>query len=358
LLILDNVDTPQAAQALEDLLPQLQGGHVLVTSRMSNWSEGVEPLELDVLTADDSVAFLLERTNGRRRAAATDEAAARVLANELGGLPLALEQAGAFVAKLRVSLAEYLRRWREREAKVREWHDEKLMKYPRSVAVTWDATFEQLEASARALLRLLSWLAPEPVPRALLETETAKRALKTGVEALRASGELPQADPDKADTEDALAPLASFSLAKWESGNDAFRIHRLGQEVTRERLPADPHELWLRAALAVVNNYLLGDPPPDDVCAWPRWEPVRPHAAAVIAAADVASISEPTGRLMNQLGLLLKTQCVWGEAARLIRRALSVAENGFGPSIRTWPLPSTIWRSCSRSRTGWWRRSR
>src|SRR4051794_21202074 len=74
LLILDNVDTPEALEAAEALLGRLIGGHVVMTSRLSNFPAQVEPLELDVLSEDDATTFLLDRTTGRRRAAADDAA--------------------------------------------------------------------------------------------------------------------------------------------------------------------------------------------------------------------------------------------------------------------------------------------
>jgi hypothetical protein len=161
LLILDNVDSEDAAQAIEHLLPRLQRGHALLTSRLTHW-HGAEPLALDVLAEADVVAFLLERTAGFRSVTPQDEAATLALARELGGLALALEQAGAYIQHLHCALSEYLERWRRQEARVREWFDARLMQYPRSVAVTWETTLTQLDASARALLQLLAWLAPDP----------------------------------------------------------------------------------------------------------------------------------------------------------------------------------------------------
>lgn len=49
LLILDNVDMPGAAQAVTQLLPQLHSGRVLITSRLSDWGDGVQSLPLDTL---------------------------------------------------------------------------------------------------------------------------------------------------------------------------------------------------------------------------------------------------------------------------------------------------------------------
>ena len=65
-LIFDNVDSPAAAAEVERLLASLQGGHVLITSRLSDWSGSVQPLELDVLAAPDAADFLLQRTQGKR----------------------------------------------------------------------------------------------------------------------------------------------------------------------------------------------------------------------------------------------------------------------------------------------------
>ena len=100
LLIVDNVDTEDAASEVERLLAKLRAGHVLITSRIANWSAGVEPLELYVLAAADATAFLLERTPHRRRAA-DDPSAAAAVASELGCLALGLEQAGAYIDWLR-----------------------------------------------------------------------------------------------------------------------------------------------------------------------------------------------------------------------------------------------------------------
>ncbi|MCP3972748.1 MAG: tetratricopeptide repeat protein, partial [Rhodobacteraceae bacterium] len=162
LLILDNVDTPEAATAVDRLLPSLQEGHVLITSRRTDWGNSIGALALDTLDDADAVAFLLEKTD-RRTATDTDGETARVLARTLGGLALALEQAGAFINKKRIGLGEYQRRWERHEAKLRHWHDAR--DYPHSLAITWETSFAQLSPAAQALLNLLSWFAPEPVPR-------------------------------------------------------------------------------------------------------------------------------------------------------------------------------------------------
>jgi hypothetical protein len=306
LLILDTVDTPSAAAAAENLLSRLHGGHILITSRLSDWSGGVETRELEVLSPEASAVFLLERTEQRRRKTATDSEDARNLAGELGGLALALEQAGAFIHQNRSSLDDYLKRWCAQDDKVRQWFDARLMKYPRSMATTWNTTFEQLTPGAADLLKKLSWMAPDPIPRIILRGRELVEASSFGLE-------------------DALAELANYSLAKLEADGARFRIHRLVREVTRQRQTEAEQNATLKGALELTDAAAPRDP--DDVRTWAVWDPLRRHVEAVTTYADKHGISDPTARLMSQLALLLFTKALHSEAEPLMRRALEIILN-------------------------------
>ena len=304
LLILDNVDTEDAAREAETLLARLNAGHVLITSRLSNWGAGVEPLELHVLAEADAVAFLLERARNRRKSN-DDAASARTISHELDGLALALEQAGAYIDKLRLTFAEYLARWQAKRPEVLGWHDQRLMKYPASVAVTWLTTFAQLSEPERLLLGILSYLAPEPIPLGLFDTKPMTAAID--------------------EPRDHLAGLAGYSLVRFE-GSDAVLVHRLVQETGRQK---DKGSEALRIALEAVNALVPFDP--DDVRTWPVWTPLAPHALAVAHRSDAAGITDPTARLMNQLGLYLRMRSQHDEAERLYRRSLAIDERSYGP---------------------------
>jgi tetratricopeptide (TPR) repeat protein len=308
LLILDNVDTAQAAGEAQRLLAALRAGHVLLTSRLSDWGAGVEPLELHVLAEADAVAFLLERTRNRRRKP-DDPATAAAIARELDGLALALEQAGAYIDKLRLSFAEYLRRWQERRAEVLRWHDARLMGYPASVAVTWETTFAQLNEPERRLLGVLAWLAPEPIPLTLFESGPLTAAV--------------------AEARDALAGLAGYSLARFAAEEDTVVVHRLVQEITRGRTPEADRTSRLQVALNAVNALAVDRP--WDVRTWGVWTPLAPHAEAVTRSADAAGLAGPTARLMNALALYGQARGQFRAAEPLYRRALAIDERSYGP---------------------------
>lgn len=149
LLILDNVDTEEAAKAVQGMLARLsRAGKVVITSRLSNWEGGVEKLALAVLSVDAAADYLQEQTEGGsnkqggRRKQADDAAQAQVLAVELGQLALALEQAGAYIVSYQSTFAGYLEERRQRHDRVLEWFDEWIMMYPRRVAITWQTLFD------------------------------------------------------------------------------------------------------------------------------------------------------------------------------------------------------------------------
>jgi len=262
-----------------------------------------------VLSVDDAAAFLLERTERRRQKTPDDAATARQLAGDLGQLALALEQAGAYVAKLGISFFRYRELWRDNWDKVAGWSDERITKYPRAVAVTWQTSVNQLTPTGRRLLEWLAWFAPEPIPNFLLE--------------------VPVPDVAGDDLADALANLADYSLARRDPDKQEFIVHRLVQEVTRRGLAEQERRRRLVEALAWTDMAFAGDP--KDVRTWPSLDPLAPHAKVVIEYADRCEISEPTARLINQLGLLLQMKARYAEAEPLLRRALAIAEAGYGP---------------------------
>jgi tetratricopeptide (TPR) repeat protein len=313
LLILDNVDSEDAAQAVDALVAHLLGGHVLLTGRLARWGAGIEALDLDVLMEADAAEFLLTRTKGKGRPTPEDEGLAVTLARELGFLPLALEQAGAYIAERRLTFAAYLEEWHSRHDQVLTWFDPRVSHYPASVAVTWQTSFDRLSASARRLLERLAWLGPEPIPETLLDVPVPEL-------------------PEESNPRDALVELTSYSLVTQDGETPSFTVHRLVQDVTRRslRIGTDEESLMeaLSGALRWVNAAFIGDP--GDVRTWPTLDPLAPHARAVVAHADADGIIEPTARLMNELAQLLDAKSLLSEAEPLKVRVVTILESSLG----------------------------
>jgi hypothetical protein len=149
-VLYDNVTAPDH---IADLLPSA-GARVLITSRFSDWSELAEEVALDVLPPDEAIA-LLESRAGRK-----DAAGAKVLAEALDRLPLALDHAAAYCKRTQMRFADYA-------TKVSSLIDAvpRGAGYPRSVAATFDLAITEAVRNAQRQKR--SWrISPSARPRA------------------------------------------------------------------------------------------------------------------------------------------------------------------------------------------------
>jgi len=268
LVVFDNV--PDLA-AVEAFLPPAGPGRVLVTSQSQHWPPGWA-VQVPVLDAGVAAQFLTARTGD------TDQDAALELAGELGGLPLALEQAAAYMQASGTPLARYLALFRDRQ------HDllarGQAAGHREHVAATLGLAVSRLEHDAPAaagLLRLLAVLAPEPVPLGLLlGAASAAPRLDAGTETGEALGSL-LGDPVAAG--DAVAALRRYSLAG-QAGEGLVQVHRLVQAVTRAQLTAGQAWQWQRAAAVLVEAAIPADTSLPG--AWSACALLLPHARAVL----------------------------------------------------------------------------
>ncbi|HEY9419801.1 MAG TPA: TIR domain-containing protein [Thermoanaerobaculia bacterium] len=291
LLILDNVDDKEAAKAVTEILPFLANGHVLITSRVREWPPNIKRQPLEILTLDEAQRFLLQRTQEDRHLADDDPAQAISLAQELGGLPLALEQAGAYIAHNQMSFAAYLESWRNEREEVLAWYDPTTMQYPASVAATWQATFHHLSPTAAAILRLTAHLAPEPIPQDMFEK--GEDLVREAVELL--CEEIGQ-KADSGSVKDGIAELATYSMINRKG--TSFTVHRLVREVIRTRISEKRRKDWTEKSLRVVNRFIVLDV--DDIRTWLVWKILDLHALEAIDWALRSGTTDPAVQLMCQ----------------------------------------------------------
>lgn len=321
LLIIDNVDEPAAAAAVVAFLHQvsLGHGHVLITSRVSEWGHMVEPLELDLLSLDAAKELLLESTQRRARRAEEEEALTRLADEQLGCLSLALVQAAAYIDEHRIGFAGYSALFEKEAAKLLAKLGASAVRnlcYPLPVALTWQTTFAQLSDVGKLLLDMLAWLSIEPIPRDLLAV-------------------WPQADT--IDLEEGLAELTRYSFVHWEAENSAFTVHRLVAQVTRENMDDSARDRALDALfpwIYDVNPEMYAG----DVRCWPQMLPLLPHALLLLDRTKDYGPYPRQACLYDEYATLLRWLARYSEAEPLYRRALAIEELSFGsdhPNVAT-----------------------
>lgn len=322
LLILDSVDTEEAVLAANEILPRLETGHVLLTSRRRLWPPEIQMESLDTLAREEATQLLLDRTAKGRTPAPDDSEQALRLAERLDGLPLALEQAAAYIVHHQTSFAKYLESWQRESDEVLSWYDPTVMKYPASLAVTWEKTFHHLGLTASAILHLSSYIAPDPIPEDMFEKNVSLVEEAIG---LLSDERTRRVAPQS--VKNAFSEMEAYSIITRQEGT--FTVHRMVQEVVRVRIPGRRRE-WINKILKIVDQFVPGDP--NDVRTWPVWDLLRPHVGQVIKYAIHVGLTDPTWRLLAALGALLHAKSLYTEAEPLMRQALEIEETLFGPN--------------------------
>ncbi len=306
LLVYDNAESPAR---LEKLTPRA-GAHVLITSRCQDWHKKARELSVDVFSEETALEFLMAEAHGAAQRPAETRAAAARLAQDLGRLTLALAIARAHAWSMGWSFEQY----RGHLAQMLDREQTKGVDYPRSIAATFTLAIEKAEATSTKavwLLAIAAFLAPDRIPLNIV-TEDVMSEIEKG---------------------EAVAALAEVSLVTRETlddGSPAISAHRLVLEVARRRLGEGSVQM---AALAtrLVSDAYPNDP--RDIRNWPACRRLQTHAGAVLASApDAGETAGKTSRLLNQYAAHLKARAEFTQAEPLMRRALAIDENSFGPN--------------------------
>ena len=263
LLIFDNAPDPAG---LRPWLPS-GAGHVLITSRNPAWGGLGLRIEIDTLPRSEAAELL------RWHVAGLDEDLAFEMASELGDLPLALEQAAAYMEETGVDAASYLTRFRRRREMFLD--KGKVTAYGGTVDTAWSLAMDQLSKENRAavqLLQLCALLAPEPIPLTLFSEHATflPNPLRSSL-----SGTDPEGEVDRL-----VKSIRAYSLVS-RTGN-TVRLHRLVQSVVRFQLSEED-----RAVARKTVSSLLGAATPSDnsdPATWPAWAALGPHLKYVATA--------------------------------------------------------------------------
>jgi tetratricopeptide (TPR) repeat protein len=271
LLVFDNADQP------EDISEFIPGGtgNVLITSRNHRWQGRADTIPVNVFSRAESTDFLAMRVPG-----GVSEAEADRLAEELGDLPLALEQAGALQAETGMSVDDYLRLLKEQPSELMA--EGNAPEYPRSMTAAWKLSVSTLSRQlpqAMDFLRCCAFFGPEPIPRDVFRS--GPRARETHVSELLADPIL---------LARVIRELGRYALVKID--RRTIQVHRLIQALLRDELSREEQAAYQHEAHLILATGAPVDP--DDEDAWPRYTALLPHVTAANTA--LASCHDPTVR--------------------------------------------------------------
>ena len=272
-LVVDNLDELEMSREMRKLLTghwkHVARGHIIITTRREVSEVGEDTgideqccIDLKCLTEEEGIYFLRKRT-GKDEGEDND---LRELVRELGGLPLALDQAGAYIRWVKQSVKEYVKKYRKQKLLLLKKKKAQLFvenTSPERLAVhtTWTLNFHHISHISKEMelgefpirfMQVCAFYGPDDIPY-----ELVNEGLKEDCSSAEESGLWDQAA--------IVSLLTNFSLfQRFES--ESFSVHRLVQEVIRSQIEKEQTELVLSRAVCVLHHALKNTRSPAEVC--------------------------------------------------------------------------------------------
>ncbi|KAL9957641.1 hypothetical protein ACROYT_G034562 [Oculina patagonica] len=273
-LVVDNLDELEMSADMRKLLTghwkQAARGHIIITTRREATEIGEETgieenfcIELKCLTEEEGMQFLRTRT-GR---AGDEDSDIRELVKELGGLPLALDQAAAYIRCVRQPIKEYVKKYKKQKLillkKKKARHlVENTSPERLAIHTTWLLNFDHISEISKEMdlaetptlvMKVSAFLGPDDIPYELIN------------EGLNKDDDT-EAVSDLWDQAEIVSLLTKFSLFQ-RYGTHSFSVHRLVQEVIRSEMKKEQSELSvLSCAVRVLQRALANTRSPAEVC--------------------------------------------------------------------------------------------
>src|SRR5579859_7250042 len=322
LLILDNADE---LDILPAFLPPRLGGHVIITTRAAAPGRFAQRLLVETFPQAQGILFLLRRTGlipldaDASQASPEDQTVVELITQEVGGLPLALDQIGAYLETTGSSLAAYWQLYQQHRVDLLKDYRGMLVDHP-PIATTWSlsiARVEERNPAAVDLLRLCAYLSPDAIGEDILIQ--GADTLPSALSAVVANGYL---------LDQAIEALRAYSLITRDAQAKALAVHRLIQTVVRDSLPTETQKQWMQSVVALINQAFLDVEFPS----WPQCEHCLPHALLCAQWIKQGQIETPASmHLLDQLGYYLTLRGRYGEAEPFLLQSLSIHEQQLGP---------------------------
>lgn len=323
LLIFDNLED---LGLLDEFLPSPFRGHILLTTRVQATGTRAQALAIETMTPDEGTSLLLRRAkliapHGEALDTSTEEyQRAREISEMMGGLPLALDQAGAYIEETACGLEEYLARYRQQKEVFLQRRGSLDEHEP--VATTWSLSFEKVartNAGASALLNFLAFLAPDAVPIEILARGGA--ALEEPLATVAAQPSL---------LDEAIRDLRRYSLIQRSPATNSLSLHRLVQVSLLHMMTREEQR---RRAVSTVHA-LSAVFPSGEFETWQQCERLLPQALmAVELARQWNIVSLEAARLTRRVANYVRNRSRVTQAAALFQQALALLEDAPGATL-------------------------
>lgn len=318
LLVFDNADT---LDEITKYLPRWGNGQIIITSRTKNWGNITRLIHnLEVFEASEAESFLRKKLMVKGVSSTIglniyEEKQLPDLALLLGYLPLALEQAGSYIAT-GGSVSEYMDFFKHCNKEILR-KGKPYYESQDTVDTTWDISFQRVNNKSRFayfLMNIFSFCAADDIPYELLLS--VEEVLMTHFN----EKTIPLLLADARNT------LNNYSLININIDKNSIYINRLVQAVIRNNLVPDIERMYttIQMALCIVLEKFISY----RISTNEKHKSSRllPHALEISKYADEFNVSpEMNIKLMLEIGLYLWMLPQYYESKKIFINALAVA---------------------------------
>ncbi len=323
LLILDNVEE---LEIIDEFVPPAVKGHILLTTR-AQATGTVNSIGILEMETEEGALFLLRRSKVIKPdamledASESDRAQAREISETVDGLPLALDQAAAYIEETRCGLTRYLELYWARRADLLKRRGTFAKDHPESVTTTFSLSFEKVEKAnpaAADLLRLCAFLHPDDIPEEIFTEDPSDLGLVRQPIAI-----------DPLILDEAIGELLKYSLVRRDFDAKMLSVHRLVQAVMKDGMDEATQRVWAERTVQILAYTL---PDVEQFSTWQRWQRYLIHALVctiLIRLWKVFSIE--ASHLVNQVGYYIQQAYArYKEAESLYTLGLTIDLQIFG----------------------------
>jgi tetratricopeptide (TPR) repeat protein len=329
LLIWDNMED---LRVLDRFLPSVRSGAILITTRCQTLGTLARGIDLVPMEPEEAMLFLLRRAKllspeatcedirHLAQSRPTEHAVASELVAVLGGLPLALDQAGAYLEATRCSLPAYLDLFRVRRATLLQLRGEGARDHPASVSTTFTLSLTatiQRHPAVRDLLCVCSLLQPDAIPEELF---------RQGGEHLGSA--LAPVCSDPLEWNRLLGVACSYSLLARQPETSTLSLHRLVQVVLLDAMSEQERIQWQQRTIHALSAVF----PEATHEAWTLGERYLSHVLTCASAIQDQDADQELIEVLSKAASYLIERALYEQAERLYERILRIQRQRLGPA--------------------------
>jgi hypothetical protein len=247
------------------------------------------------------------------------------LVTVLGGLPLALDQSGAYLEATQCGLATYLELFRTQRAALLQQRGEGACSHPASVSTTFTLAIMatvQRHPAVQELLQVCALLHPDAIPEDLF---------RQGATHLGAT--LEAICRDALEWNLVVSAACTYSLLSRRPEQQVLSMHRLLQAVLLDAMTEAERRQWIKRVIGALNAAFPEILPVAERATWRQEKRLLPHAQAGLHRCGIAEEALASASLASKVAQYLRVSGLCAKAKPLFQNVLHIRGQTLSPDL-------------------------